>query len=329
MKALLMANRFSSGLEPLTDSLPDSMVPIMAKPLLERNIIKLKNSGINEIIISKGLDPRPIEEYFGDGSRLGVKIQYICEAEPLSTGNTIKNTEGFLTDTFIVFNSNILSNIDILDLYKFHKQKSAAVTIVTTEVKDASSYSKLKYDEEGYVKSFIQESDNINDGPNYINAGIYILEPDVLKEIESGNGVSMEKETFPALLEKGYPIAAYKSDEYWIDIKTIEDYNKIHEDVLNGICPLPEYNAESKDIYTGANTLIHPSVKIIGPVYIGKNANIGAYSTIGPNVVIGNNCKVGINSSVKDSIVGNNLHIQAASTVSNIMLTLDCALRKS
>lgn len=331
MKALLMANRFSSGLEPLTDNLPDSMMPIMAKPLLERNIIKLRNSGIKEIIISKSLEPNPIEEYFGDGSRLGVKIQYICEAVPTGTGSTIKNTEGFLTDTFIVFNSSILSNIDILDLYEFHKQKSAPVTIAATEVKNApsSSYSKLKYDENGYVKSFIQESDNTSSKPCYINAGIYILEPHVLKELEPGKDVSMEKEAFPMLLEKDYPIAVYKNDEYWMDIRTIENYNKVHEDILNGVFTLPEYNAENQDIYTGENTQIHPSVKIVGPVYIGKNANIGAYSTIGPNVVIGNNCKVGINSSVKNSIVGNNLHIQTASTVSNIMLTLDCALRKN
>ena len=282
MKALFLAGGMGTRLKPLTDDLPKPMVPMMGKPLLERNMLKLKDCGVDEIVLSTCYKSQKIEEYFGDGTKFGLKIHYICEDIPLGTGGAIKNTEEFFDDTFIIFNADILSDINIIEMMKFHKEKCAAVTIAVTQVENPSAYGVIEYNENLYAESFTEKPKLSEIKSNYINAGIYIFEPNVLKEIPGSQVVSIERETYPLLLEKGYPIAVYRSDAYWMDIGTTEKYSQAHEDILNGICPLEEINYENKNIFIGENTRIHATAKIIGPAYIGENTKIGAYSIIGP-----------------------------------------------
>ena len=155
---------------------------------------------------------------------------------------------------------------------------------------------------------------------NYINAGIYIFEPEILKEIPDSKVVSIERETYPLLLEKGYPIAVYKSREYWMDIGTIDKYKQAHKDILNGSYPLPELGKNMQGVFIGSNTKIHATAKITAPVYIGENTRIDAFATIGPNTIIGNNCKVGMNSKVINSIVWDKISIQNSSNLSGVIL---------
>jgi len=329
MKALFLAGGMRTRLRPLTDDLPKPMVPMMVKPLLERNMLKLKDCGVDEVILSTCYKPQKIEEYFGDGTKFGLKINYICEDIPLGTGGAIKNTEEFFNDTFIIFNADILSGINVIDMMKFHKEKCAAVTIAVTQVENPSAYGVIEYNDNLYAQSFTEKPKPSEIKSNYINAGIYIFEPNVLKEIPDSQVVSIEKETFPLLLKKGYPVAVYKSGVYWMDIDTIEKYIQAHQDILSGTCPLPEFKDENQDIFIGENTIIHPSTKIIGPVYIGKDTKIGAHSTIGPNTTIGNNCIVGTNNIIIDSIVWDKINIKNNFTVSSVIHNSNFTIFKS
>ncbi|MDF2675225.1 MAG: Mannose-phosphate guanylyltransferase [Clostridiales bacterium] len=329
MKALFLAGGIGTRLKPLTEDLPKPMVPMMVKPLLERNMLKLKDCGVDEIILSTCYKPQKIEEHFGDGTKLGLKIHYICEDIPLGTGGAIKNTEEFFNDTFIIFNADILSDINIIDMMKFHKEKCAAVTIAVTQVENPSAYGVIEYNENLYAESFTEKPKLSEIKSNFINAGIYIFEPNVLKEIPDSQVVSIERETFPLLLREGYPIAVYKSDAYWIDIGTIEKYIQAHEDMLSGACPLPEFKNEGQDIFIGENTIIHASTKIIGPAYIGENTVIGAFSTIGPYTIIGNNCRTGSNNRITNSIIWDKMSIQDNSTFSDIILDSKFTILKS
>lgn len=329
MKALFLAGGMGTRLKPLTDDLPKPMVPMMVKPLLERNMLKLKECGVDEIVLSTCYKPRKIEEYFGDGTKLGLKIHYICEDIPLGTGGAIKNAEKFFDDTFIIFNADILSDINIADMMKFHKEKAAAVTIAVTQVENPSNYGVIEYNEKLFAESFTEKPKPSEIKSNYINAGIYIFEPKVLKEIPDSQVVSIERETYPLLLKKGYPIAVYRSDAYWIDIGTVEKYAQAHQDILNGTCPLPEFKGGKQEIFIDENVIIHPTTKIIAPVYIGKNTKIGPYSTIGPNTIIGNNCRVGVNNVITDSMIWDKMSIQDNCTFSNIILNSNFMVLKS
>lgn len=320
MKALFLAGGMGTRLKPLTDNLPKPMVPMMGKPLLERNMLKLKNCGVDEIILSTSYKPQKIKEYFGDGAKLGLKIHYVCEDIPLGTGGAIKNTQEFFDDTFLIFNADILSNINILDMLNFHKEKRASVTIAATRVENPSLYGVIEYGEDLYAESFTEKPKPSEIKSNYINAGIYIFEPEVLKEIPDSEAVSVERETYPLLLEKGYPIAVYKSGEYWMDIGTVEKYRQAHQDILNGSCPLPEFREKNWRIFIGDNTKIHATAKIIAPAYIGEGTRIDAYSTVGPNTVIGNGCSVGMNCRIANSIVWDKISIQNSSGVTGVIL---------
>ena len=283
-------------------------------------MLKLRNCGVDEIILSTSYKPQKIKEYFGDGSKLGLKIHYVCEDIPLGTGGAIKNTREFFDDTFLIFNADILSNIDILDMLKFHKEKSASVTIAVTQVENPSLYGVIEYNEDLYAESFTEKPKLSEIKSNYINAGIYIFEPDVLDEIPDMKVVSIERETYPLLLEKGYPIVVYKSEDYWMDIGTVEKYRQAHQDILNGNYPLPEFNNKKRDIYVGVNTIIDATAKITAPAYIGENTKIGAYSTIGPNTIIGNHCNVGMNSKIINAIVWDKISVPNSSIATGIVL---------
>lgn len=317
MKALFLAGGKGTRLKPLTNQLPKPMVPIMGKPLLERNMTNLKNCDIREMVLSTCYQPHYIEKYFGDGSRHGLKIHYVCEDVPLGTGGAIKNTEMYYDDSFLIFNSDILSDINLKDMIQYHKDKSAAVTIAVTQVENPSMYGVIEYDKKSYAVSFKEKPQPHELTSNYINAGIYVFQPEVLKEIPSGRVVSVEREIFPLLLQKGYKIAVYKGGSYWMDIGTPEKYLQSHKDIMSGKCKVYEIDFSCQDVHKGCNVSIHSTAKILGPAYIGEYVEIGAYATIGPNTVIGNHSKIGAGSRVIGSVVWDNVVVGSGSSLYN------------
>lgn len=309
MKALFLAGGMGTRLKPLTDELPKPMVPIMNKPLLERSMENLRKCGINEIVISTGYKPQYIEEYFGDGSKFGLKIEYICEESPMGTGGAIKKTEHLYNDTFLVLNADILCNMDFRDLIAFHKSKAAAVTIAVTRVSNPSAYGVIEYNKSGYAVSFTEKPKADEIKSNYINAGVYVFEPEVLREISEDRPVSVEREIFPALLRNGHKIAVYKGCKYWMDIGTPEKYMQTHDDIMSGDCQLSGVQFNSPRVFKDGNSNIDITATITGPVYIGNNVKIGAYATVGPNAVIGDNVCIQGGGSVINSILWNKVTI--------------------
>lgn len=309
MKALFLAGGMGTRLKPLTDEIPKPMVPIMNKPLLERNMANLRKCGISEIVISTCYKSKYIKEYFGDGSKFGLKIEYVSEDIPLGTGGAIKMTGDLFDDTFLVFNADIICNMDFIDLVKFHKSKSAAVTIAVTRVDNPSAYGVIEYDQNDYAISFTEKPEAGEIKSNYINAGVYVIEPEILKKIPGDRPVSVERETFPALLQKGSKVAVYKSCSYWMDIGTPEKYLQTHDDIMTGACQISGVDFNSQSVVKDGKSMIDATAKIIGPVFIGNNVKIGAYTTIGPNAVIGDNSWIHTGGSVIESVLWNNVDI--------------------
>ncbi|MHB8061153.1 MAG: sugar phosphate nucleotidyltransferase [Ruminiclostridium sp.] len=328
MKALFLAGGKGTRLQPLTDKVPKPMVPIMNKPLLERTMMHLKKSGITEIVISSCYQPQFIEDYFGDGERFGLKIQYIVEDTPLGTGGAIKKAAAEFTDTFIVFNSDILSDLDINKIIAYHKNSHALATIAVKEVEDPSAYGVIDTDANGYAVSFVEKPMKGQISSNSINAGIYIFEPEIFKEIPINKVVSVERDVFPKLLEKGYKIAVYKDDSYWIDIGTLEKYIQVHKDIMDRKCKLVDCKFSRSDIRLGKNVKIHPEAKIFGPVYIGDNVEIGAKAVISHSV-IGDNVSIGMGSRLIGSIIWNDAAISTDVRLINTIVTSNCFIDRS
>lgn len=328
MKALFLAGGFGTRLKPITNDLPKPMVPIMGKPLLERNIENLKRFGINEIVLSTCYKPSKIRKYFGDGSRLGVKISYICEDKPLGTAGAIKNAEKFLDDTFIVFNADILSDFDISEMLSFHRKKGALATIAVTQLDNPSAYGVIEHDKDGYITAFKEKPKPSETSSNLINAGIYIFEPELLSEIPAGKAVSIERETYPTLLHKGYKMAVYSRCSYWLDLGTPVKYLKAHKDILKGSIKISEHDFNKNAQYISKTAKISRNAKIKEPVYIGDNVEISSFANIGPNTVLFSNSTVGTDAKVVESIVWDNSHVEGGASVVNSVVLSNCRVDK-
>ncbi|MDQ2087316.1 NDP-sugar synthase [Herbivorax sp. ANBcel31] len=324
MKALFLAGGKGTRLRPITNELPKPMVPVMGKPLLERNIERLKEHGVDEIVLSTCYKPYKIEKYFGSGEKTGVKVNYISEDIPLGTAGAIKNAQEFFKDTFIVFNADILSDIDISDMIKYHKKKKAFATIATTEVEDPSAYGVIEYDKKGFVTAFKEKPKHHETTSNLINAGIYIFEPGLFDEIPLDKSVSIERETYPRLLNKGKKIAVYNKCSYWLDLGTPDKYIKAHKDILNGDLKMLAHNFKNNPKYISSTAKIHPNAKIIDPVYIEDNVEIGAFAVVGPNTFLGENSHVGVGSKVIGSVVWDHASVGNGALIANSVIMSNC-----
>lgn len=246
MKALFLAGGMGTRLREMTKQLPKPMIPIFSKPLLARNIARLKEFGVDEVVLSTCYMPDKIRDYFGDGSGLGIKIDYVHEETPLGTGGAIRNAAKF-DDTFLVFNGDIVSGIDLGRMLSFHKAHRAEVTIAATYVEDPSAYGVIEYDAQRMIRAFKEKPQPGETDSHLINAGIYLFEPSVLAHIPTGRPVSVERETYPALLAAGCRMAVYHEEAYWRDLGTPRDYLAFTSDLLDE--ELPVFGGLSKMFY--------------------------------------------------------------------------------
>lgn len=329
MKALFLAGGLGTRLKPITDDLPKPMVPIMGKPLLERNIENLKKHGVDEIVLSTCYKPHKTEKYFEDGRRLGVKISYISEDVPLGTAGAIKNAQSFFDDTSLVFNADILSDIDISEMIRFHKEKGALATIAVTQVDNPSVYGVIEHDENGFITAFKEKPQPHESSSNLINSGVYIFEPQLLNEIPSGRAVSIERETYPLLLQKGFKIAVYNRCSYWLDLGTPEKYLKAHKDILEGILQIDDNDFNKNRQFISKTAKINHTARIIGPVYIGDNVEIGSFAVIGPDTVLCDDSSVGMGAKVVGSVVWDHVHVGGGASVVNSVVMSNCRVDRN
>lgn len=325
MKALFLAGGMGTRLRPLTDRLPKPMVPVMGIPLLERSISQLKECGVDGIIVSTCYRSDCIERYFSPGSS-GLEIRCICEEKPLGTGGAIKNCSQYFTDTFLVFNSDILCNIDLKALIGFHRKNKADVTIAAAEVENPSSYGVIEFSEDNRIVSFTEKPEPGKEKSHFINAGIYVFEPRVLDLIPDGKKVSVERDTFPLLLKSSYRMYVYRGGGYWIDIGTPGKYMQAHRDIFSGACSVRENDFRRAKIYGAEGADIAPSAKITGPVWFGRNVRIGADAVIGPNVVIGDGFQSGRGCEIRNSVIWNGVVLGTGVDVDHSVVTSDCRL---
>ena len=326
MKALFLAGGMGTRLRPLTNHMPKPMVPVMGIPLLERSIGELKRCGVTEIVISTCYQAGCIEQHFGSDTRSGMKIHCVCEEKPLGTGGAIKNCQKYFEGTFLVFNSDILCNIDLRALVDFHRKKGADVTIAAVEVKNPSDYGVIEYDPEESIVSFTEKPKPGEEKSRFINAGIYVFEPRVLDAIPAEKEVSIERDIFPTLLKGGYRMTVYRGSKYWIDIGTPQKYMQAHRDIFEGSCLVPENDFKSDRVYGLSGADLDPTAKITGPVWLGKNVHIGANAVIGPNVVIGDGFEAGRGCEISNSVIWNNVSAGSGVNLDHSVVTAGCRI---
>jgi len=325
MKAVILVGGRSTRLLPLTHNTPKAILPVLNTPFLEHVIRHLSRHQVRDIILAQGHLARPIEVYLGDGSQFGVRLNYVVENAPLGTAGAIKNAESYVDESFLVLNGDIFTDLDITAMIHYHRERKAEATIALTPVDDPTSYGLIETDSDGRVTRFLEKPDRSQVTTNMINAGTYILEPDVLAQIPARTTVSIERETFPQLLAQGKPIYAYSGPAYWIDIGTPEKYLQLHHDLLSG--KISRYTpTPGKEVLVGEQSCVHPAARITGQVVIGANCSIGSNTRLTGPVVIGHGCTILEGSVIKSSIIWRNTQIGPRAHLKDSIVADNCRI---
>jgi len=326
MKALFLSGGRDSKLSPFTDNIPKSMLPIMGKPLLERMLSGIKHAGIKDVVIATGQKAHEIRNHFENGSRFGLNISYLAQDLPLGSGGYIKKAGEMFPDTFLVLNSYFLTEIDYKKLIEYHRDMNADVTVLGLWSEDTSGYDVIDYTPAGMVKA-IGKQPTAGGTSSYINAGIYMVNSSAISKIPDKKILSFE-DVIPKFIENGFDVALYKSGHYFIDINSIENYMKVHRDMLSGLYKMPGLTIPQNLIIKGVNSKIHPDARISGPVYIGNNVEIGPDVFIGPDTVIGNKVRINMGSRVIGSIIWDNVLVERDSRIMNTVVTSNTRIDK-
>jgi mannose-1-phosphate guanylyltransferase len=320
LKAVILVGGLGTRLRPLTDDRPKSVVPVLNFPAIEHTFAYLKKYSVAEIILAVNYLPDVIERYFGDGSRCGIKLIYNMEKEPLGTAGAVKNAARFIDGTFFVFNGDIFTDLNLAEMLASHRKNKAKATISLTWVDDPSRFGVVETDTNQRVKRFIEKPPLAEATTHWINAGTYILEPDVLDHIPENQHYMFENGLYPGLLKSGEPVYGFPYRGFWLDMGTPATYFSINADLLTSkvasplVKPLKQGKGGAR---CGANVTIHPSAKISPPVIIGSDCYIGAGVRINGPVVMGPGCRLEDSAVVENTILWDNVTVRANSVLTH------------
>lgn len=347
MKAIIMAGGKGTRLRPITCELPKPMVPIVNMPLMEHLILLLKNHGIIDIGVTLMYLPQKIKNYFGDGTKWGVRLTYFEEETPRGTAGSLLGASTFLDDTFVVLSGDCITDLDLTEAIAYHRSKKVIATLVLTTVRYPQSFGIVSTSNCNYITGFLEKPSRGEVFSDLVNTGIYILEPNILAYIEAGKTFDFSRDLFPKLMNKGVMLLGYITYRYWSDVGTLEAYINTQVDYLDQklntflIKKHPRNN-----ISIGPSTIIEPTAKINGPCVIGSNCYIGhrvvidQYTVIGDNSFIEdrayikrsillNNCTIGYGCELRGSVLGTRVRLmQYVSCYENVAIGEECVLHE-
>lgn len=322
MKAVVLVGGEGTRLRPLTFTTPKPLLPIVNQPFLERQLEWLAGHGIDEVVLSLGYLPDAFVEHFPGGRFDGVAIRYAVEDKPLGTAGGIRFAAEGIDERVVVCNGDVLTGLDLTAMIEFHERRGGEATICLSRVHDPSMFGVVPTRPDGEVVGFIEKPPPGAAPTDWINAGTYILEPSVMRRIPPRLNVSIERETFPRMVETRGALYAYPSDSYWLDIGTPEKYLQAHVDLLGGALGLPPVAgaAETRRGVWLQGDVACEGATLEGRVLLGRGSQVEAGATVvdavaGHDVVVASGARVersvllpgarlGLGAIVIDSVVG-------------------------
>ena len=235
MKAVVMAGGFGTRIQPLTNSRPKPMLPIINKPMMEHTMMTLRDLGIKEFIVLLYFKPQIIKDYFGDGSDFGIKISYVVPDEDFGTAGAVKLAEDLIGDeNFIIISGDLVTDFDFQKIFDYHKEKNAKLSITLASVENPLEFGVVIANADGKIEKFLEKPSWGEVFSDTINTGIYIIEPEILKYIPKNENYDFGKNLFPRLMKEGVELIAGNAEGYWRDVGNPESYRDVYEDILTG-----------------------------------------------------------------------------------------------
>ena len=295
MQAIIMAGGEGVRLRPLTAHTPKPLCPLLGEPVMGYALKLLRRHGVSDIGVTLWYQPQKIRRYFHKGERYGVKLKYYEEKEPVGTAGSVKMAQKQLTDTFFVLSGDGLTDCDLTDALRFHKEKNALATLVLKRVPVPLTYGVVLTNSDSRVTRFIEKPDWKRVFSDLVNTGVYILEPEIFDYIPDRGMPDFGKDIFPALLSGGLPVYGYETDGYWCDVGDQRAYLQAQMDLLAGKVSLPHVSGVHE------TAQVDGAARIEGTCYIGeeailspgaviRDAVIGSRAYIGPGAVVENSC---------------------------------------
>jgi mannose-1-phosphate guanylyltransferase/phosphomannomutase len=330
VKAVIMAGGEGTRLRPLTSNQPKPMMPIANRPMMEHIVELLKEHGFDDIVVTVAFLANTIRNYFGDGSEFGVRMVYATEETPLGTAGSVRNAMEQLKDErFLVISGDVLTDIDLSAVVKYHEEKGAMATIGLKAMDNPLEFGIVITNEDGSIERFLEKPGWGQVFSDTINTGIYVLEPEIFDFIEGGTSVDFSSDVFPKLLDAGKPLYGYVADGYWEDVGTLEAYNKAHQDILDRKVDIHIEGFEmGHGVWLGEGSEVDPAARVEGPAIIGDYCKVQAGAHLREYTVLGSNVMVGADTYLERAIVHDNAYIDAGVRLRGTVVGRGSDLRK-
>jgi len=321
VKAVVLVGGEGTRLRPLTYLTVKAMMPVLNRPFIEYIIRQLSRHNIKEIILAIGYKPDRITEYFSNEKQLRAKLVYSIETDPMGTAGAVKNAEPYIDGRIFAMNGDIFTDIDFTEMLKFHQDKGAKVSIAITPVADPTRFGVVETDGNNRVTRFVEKPRREEVTSNMINAGVYVIEKEVLKRIPEGKRSMFEHNIFPSLLDDGEPVFGYTTNAYWMDMGTPEKYLQLNGDLLRGKSTQVEFNAT--DIRIDKHSSVHPKSKLVGPILVDKDCRIDEGVELKGPVVIGAGCQIKEGAVIENSVLWRNAIVGGKATLKDCIVAED------
>lgn len=319
-----MAGGLGTRIQPLTHSVPKPMAPLLNRPMMEHIIVRLKNAGIKDIVVLLYYMPDVVKNYFGNGSKLGVKLEYLLPDDDYGTAGAAKFAEKFMDSTFMVMSGDLVTDFDLSKIIEFHESKKSPVTITLTSVSNPLQFGVVITDSQGRILRFLEKPGWGEVFSDTINTGIYILEPEVFNFIPKAAPFDFSKDLFPIFLKQEIPIFACNAEGYWRDVGDPDSYREVMLDVMDGKVKIPFAGKQKKypagNVWTeGKKTDLPDDLKVHGTVLLGKDVKIGSGVSL-ENVSIGNQCEIADQARLENATLWNHVSVGAAARLQDVIL---------
>jgi NDP-sugar pyrophosphorylase family protein len=330
MKAILLAGGKGTRLRPLTIHTPKPIVPIFERPFLHYQLDLLKRvPEIDEVVLSLNYQPRRIEEIFGDGTDAGLSIRYVVEPAPLGTAGAVRYAGESLRESIVVFNGDVMTEVDLAAVIALHRERKAKATIVLTPVANPAAYGLVETDQAGNIRQFLEKPEAHQITCDTINAGIYVLEPDTLDRIPKDTPWSIERSYFPSLIDRGETFVGYVYRGYWIDIGTPEKYMQVHRDMMDGRFRAGSVSGALACVSVAPSARVEENAVLEPPCFVDEGAVVRAGARIGPYSVVGRQCHIEERAVVERSILWSNTRVSEDAVVRDAILGRQCHIGRS
>jgi len=321
VKAVVMAGGQGTRLRPLTSNQPKPMVPVVNKPTIQHILELLQRHNITDVVMTLAFLPRLIRNYFGDGSYLGMHIDYTVEEKPLGTAGSVKLAQELLDDTFLVISGDALTDFDLTRVVDFHREREAMITVALKSVENPLEFGVVIVDDEGRIERFLEKPGWGQVFSDTVNTGIYVIEPQVLDHVPSGVPYDFSHELFPKLFDLKKPLYGTVCEGYWQDIGSLEQYIQANRDALDGKVRVNMPGVRLRgNVWVGQGATLESLDDVQGPAVIGRNVRLDPGARVESHTVLGDNVVVRAGAQVGNSVVGENSYLASGCTVSGAVI---------